>query len=147
MNNSYVQLIGRLGAAPQVGRTESGIAYARISVGCSDGHFDKDKQEWVDKISWIPVTLWRSDAEKAEKGWTKGSLVRIEAKLTYGKNKGKNGEEIYSFGLVPLGAQLLYKKADGPKNESAPTPPVSPNEEWPTIEAATPLEFADDLPF
>lgn len=74
-------IVGHLGGAPETRQIASGVTVCDFSVAVNNGHFDKDKQEWVEEDpTWFRVTLWRDAAVKlAEKNLQAGDVVYIEA--------------------------------------------------------------------
>lgn len=144
-----VQLIGRLGADPEVRRLENGVAVARINVATSEKY--KDKEGNLQEITeWHSVVAWRFTAEFAEKYLHKGDLIYVEGKLSTRKWQADNGENRYTTEVKADNIQIMSKKSDSagsgrppmPSEKDAPEVPVRK----PVEEPAMPGE-GDDLPF
>ncbi len=89
-----VQLIGHLGAAPEVKNTESGKKYARFSVATNE-NYRNAKGEKVTETTWHNLVAWGKVAEIAEKYLNKGSEVAIEGKLISRSYNDKEGNKKY----------------------------------------------------
>jgi single-strand DNA-binding protein len=81
-----VQLIGHLGADPEVKTFENNRKVARLSLATNDEYTDKEGQ----KVKQLVV--WGRLAETCEKYLTKGKEVAIEGKLTYRTWNDKDGK-------------------------------------------------------
>jgi len=75
-----VQLIGHLGANPEVKVLESGKKMARFAVAINESY--KNQQgEKVNHTSWHQIVAWGPQAELASRILEKGSQVAVEGKL------------------------------------------------------------------
>ena len=89
-----VQLIGNLGADPEVRSTNNGSRVATLSVATSRQWTGKsgDKQE---KTEWHRVILWNTNFSKladiAEKYCKKGDKVYIEGSIEYRSWQDREG--------------------------------------------------------
>lgn len=75
-----VQLIGHLGADPEMKTLENGTKVARIRLATTEG-YKTASGEWKDETQWHSITLWESLAERAGRHLQKGSFVLIQGKL------------------------------------------------------------------
>jgi single-strand DNA-binding protein len=93
MNNlrNKVQLIGNLGADPEIKIFDSGKKNARLSLATTDS-YTSAKGDKVEKTHWHNLILWGKTAEIAEKYLHKGSEVAVDGRLTYRSYEDKNGE-------------------------------------------------------
>jgi single-strand DNA-binding protein len=89
-----VQLIGNLGAAPDVKVTEAGKKWARLSMATSD-NYRNAKGEKVTETQWHSIVAWGKNAELAEKYLVKGSNLAIEGKLVSRSYTDKTGVKKY----------------------------------------------------
>ena len=89
-----VQLIGNLGAAPDVKNLDGDKKMARISFATSETYTNA-KGEKVKDTQWHNVVLWGKQAEFAEKYLNKGSEVLIEGKLINRNYTDKDGAKKY----------------------------------------------------
>jgi single-strand DNA-binding protein len=78
--NNYVQLVGRLGAAPELKKSERGKLYARISIAINR-QFKNGQSELVKDTTWISVTAWEDMAERMAKELEKGKMVAVYGRL------------------------------------------------------------------
>ena len=82
MNNlrNKVQLIGRLGADPEV---KSGAGYGKLAKFnlATDESYKNAKGEKVKETQWHMLTAWGKTADFVEKYLTKGIEVVVEGKL------------------------------------------------------------------
>ena len=78
-----VEIIGYLGADPDIRVMPNGESVANFSVATSKSWTDKITQEKKEKTTWHRIVLFRSLADVAGKYLKKGFLVRIEGELIY----------------------------------------------------------------
>ncbi len=129
-----VQLIGHLGADPEIKTLENGTKVARIRIATTESYKNKSG-EWMDETTWHNVVAWEALAERAEKYLHKGSFVVIEGKLTNRSYVNQQGETKYVTEVRASNFMLLDKK---PSNEVAPVQHNS---------TATDESHEPDLPF
>jgi single-strand DNA-binding protein len=89
-----VQLIGNLGAAPDVKTITNGRKMARFSMATNESYYNS-KGEKVEETQWHLVVAWGKSAEIAEKLLDKGSEVAIEGKLINRSYTDKDGVKKY----------------------------------------------------
>jgi single-strand DNA-binding protein len=89
-----VQLIGNLGAKPEVKETESGKKLAQFSVATSESYRNA-KGEKITETQWHRLVAWGKLAEIAEKYLDKGKEVAIEGKLINRSYTDKEGNKKY----------------------------------------------------
>ncbi len=104
-----VQLIGHLGAKPEVKNTESGKKLAQFNLATSESYRNA-KGEKVTETQWHRIVAWGKLAEIAEKYLDKGKEVAIEGKLVNRSYTDKEGNkryisEIQANELLMLGAK------------------------------------------
>jgi len=75
-----VQLIGNLGAAPEVRFTAGGTAVANLRVACTERVKGKSG-EWEDHTEWVNVVCFGKTAENAGQYLQKGRQVYAEGRL------------------------------------------------------------------
>ncbi|MBP6455478.1 MAG: single-stranded DNA-binding protein [Chitinophagaceae bacterium] len=85
-----VQLIGNLGANPEVKETTNGKKYARLSIATSET-YKNNAGEKITDTQWHNLVAWGKTAEIIEKYAKKGSEVAIEGKLTHRSYDDKDG--------------------------------------------------------
>jgi single-strand DNA-binding protein len=104
-----VQLIGNLGAAPEVRTMESGKKMVRFSIATSET-YKNNKGERIKETQWHNVVAWGQVAEIANKYLTKGKEVAIEGKLISRNYTDKTGirkyiTEVHANELLLLGSK------------------------------------------
>jgi single-strand DNA-binding protein len=104
-----VQLIGRLGADPEVKTLEGNKKVARMSIATNDEYTDKSGQK-VKQTQWHNMVVWGKLAETCEKYLVKGKEIAIEGKLTYRTwndkdDKTHNITEIFVNELLMMGGK------------------------------------------
>ncbi|KAF0201297.1 MAG: single-strand DNA-binding [Bacteroidetes bacterium] len=86
-----VQLIGYIGADPEVKTFESNKKVARLSIATNDEYTDKDGQK-VKQTQWHQLVVWNKLADICEKYLKKGHEIAVEGKLTYRTWNDKDGK-------------------------------------------------------
>lgn len=104
-----VQLIGRLGKAPELRYTSTSAAVCIFSLATHEVWRDKsgEKQE---SLEWHNITVWGKVGENCHKYLTKGSLVYLEGSIktdTY----DKNGVKMYTTKIVARDVKFLDTKS------------------------------------
>jgi single-strand DNA-binding protein len=102
-----VELIGRLGADPEVKNLTNGGAVANLRLATSDQWKDRDGEK-QEKTEWHSISIWNEKTiEFVEKWLKKGDLVRIEGKIQTRKWTDQDGKERYSTEIhIPKFASL-----------------------------------------
>ena len=95
-----VFIMGRLGADPELRRTQSGIPVASFRLAV-DRDF-KDKQTGERATDWIDVTAWRQTGEFVSRYFTKGRTAVVEGRLQVQEWTDKDGNRRRSVGVVPI---------------------------------------------
>ena len=108
-----VQLIGNLGAKPEIKQTESGKKLAIFSVATSES-YRNSKGEKVTETQWHRVVAWGKVADVAEKYLDKGKEIALEGKLITRSYNDKAGAkkyitEVQVSELLLLGAKAAAK--------------------------------------
>ena len=76
-----VILIGNAGADPEVRSLESGVKLARLKLATTERIYNSATGERRDHTEWHTITLWRSQADFAERYIRKGTQVYVEGKI------------------------------------------------------------------
>ncbi len=101
MNNlrNRVNLIGNLGANPEVKELESGRKFARISLATSESFKNSDGEQ-VKNTQWHNLVAWGPKATFAEKYLKKGNEIAIEGKLSHRSYDDSAGNKKYITEIV-----------------------------------------------
>ncbi len=86
-----VQLIGNLGADPEIKTLEGNKKVARLSIATNDEYTDKNGQK-VKQTQWHNLVVWGKLTDTCEKYLAKGKEIAIEGKLTYRTWNDKDGK-------------------------------------------------------
>lgn len=123
-------ILGRLGADPDVRRTNSGDAVATLSIATSEEWKDKATGEKVKKTEWHRVVFWRRLAEIAEQYLHKGDQVYIEGQIETRKWQDNTGQDRYTTEIRAQNMQMLGSPAsrDQPQRQSGPSPYAQPQQ-------------------
>ncbi len=128
------QLIGRLGADPEVRTLTNGNKVTNFSMAVDDS-YKNSKGEKVDRAYWFNIVAWGKIGEIAAEYLSKGEETVIEGKLTNRSYEAKDGTKRYVTEVV-LNEILLI----GGQKQNQPT-------QEPAQDQAIPEDDSDDLPF
>jgi len=107
---NHVQLIGRLGATPEVKILESGNKLTRFTIAVNE--YYKNKQgELVTNTQWHNIVAWGSLANVAERILHKGTEVTIDGKLLNRTYTDKEGVKRTVTEIVANELFVSYQKA------------------------------------
>ena len=147
-----VQIIGNLGADPELRTTTGGARVANLSVATSRRWNDRQGQQ-QEKTEWHKVIFWETLAEVCEKYLKRGDRVYVEGSIEYRQYEDKDGQtryitEIRGREMIMLGgrgesAQFDASSRSAGPSRGAPSPAKDSFEEF-SSDSLTP---EDDLPF
>lgn len=104
-----VQLIGNLGADPEIKTFNGGSKLARFSLATNEV-YQNQKGEKVEETQWHTVVAWGKLAEIAEKLLSKGIQVIIDGKLSTSTYDDKEGNKKYFTEVVANEMLVLQAK-------------------------------------
>ena len=104
-----VQLIGNLGADPEVKELTDGKTIAKMSLATSDT-YKKASCEKVTQTQWHNLIAWGKTAEVVGKYLEKGSRVAIEGRLVNRSYEDKKGIKRYVTEIVVNDLLMLGEK-------------------------------------
>ena len=146
-----VQLIGNLGADPEMRSTSTGIRLAKLRIATSRRWNDRQGQQ-QEKTQWHNVTCWDKLAEVCERYLKRGSQVYVEGSIEYSQIDGKDGQvkyftDIRARELIMLGG----RDGGGEQSWSRSSSSSSSSNEAPSGDLSEfsneSLAGEDDLPF
>ncbi len=108
--NNKVQLIGYLGANPEVKTLKNNNKLARLSIATTERYTDK-KGEKQENTQWHNIVAWGKTAELAERFLKKGSRTAITGKLSNRSYENQKGEKRYITEVVASEILFLDNKA------------------------------------
>ena len=106
-----VQLIGHLGADPEVKNFDSGRKQVIMRMATTERF--RSNGEWKEDTQWHRVVTWNRTADRAEQQLKKGSFVLAEGKLTHRNYEDANGQKHYISEVQLQNFILLDKKSAG----------------------------------
>ena len=106
-------LVGRLTRDPDLRYTTNGTATANFTLAV-DNPFSKDKD-----ADFIPVVVWRQQAEACANFLRKGRLCAVEGRIST-RNYEKDGRTIYVTEVVANNVRFL-ERGDAPAQEQKVT--------------------------
>ena len=110
MNNlrNKVQLIGRLGADPEIKIFDSGKKMVKMSLATSDSYKNADGEK-IEQTQWHNLVVWGKTADVVEKYLQKGNEIAVDGKIQYRSYEDKNGEKKY-FTEISVNELLMLGK-------------------------------------
>ncbi|MFT8872805.1 MAG: single-stranded DNA-binding protein [Sporolactobacillus sp.] len=122
-----VVLVGRLTKNPELRYTPNGVAVTSFTLAV-DRPFSNQQGER--EADFIPVVVWRRQAENAANFLTKGSLAGVDGRVQTRNYENSEGRRVYVTEVVADSVQFLEPKGArrvAPGNDF-PTPPPTGND-------------------
>ena len=145
-----VQLIGRLGADPEIKQMVNGKNVARLSIATSQSWKDKSTGERKEKTEWHRVVIFNEGLVNIVQQYLKkGANVYLEGQLSTRKWKDeKSGQDKYSTEIVLQGynsslTMLGGKTQSNNSNQTSETKSSLPNDEMSQVGS----DLDDEIPF
>ena len=110
MSLNKAQLIGNLGADPEIRHTQGGTAVCELRIATTERR--KTGDEWKEHTEWHRVVVWAKRAENCSKYLSKGSKVYVEGRMTTRSWDDKDGNKRYTTEIVADDVQFLDSKKD-----------------------------------
>ena len=113
-----VQLIGRLGADPEIKQMVNGKNVARLSIATSQSWKDKSSGERKEKTEWHRVVIFNEGLVSVVQQYVKkGANVYVEGQLSTRKWKDEStGQDKYSTEIVLQGYNSSLTMLDSRNN-------------------------------
>ncbi len=107
-----VQIIGNLGADPEMRYTANGRAVATMRVACNRTYTtqDGDRRE---ETEWVRVVAWARLAELASQYLAKGRQVYVEGRLQTREFEDREGQRRFMTEVVAQDIQFLDRRGGG----------------------------------
>src|SRR5438132_869845 len=90
---NLVLLNGRLTRDPEVFFTPGGAAKCSFSIAVNRRVKDQKTSEWKDEVLYMPIVVWREQAERCKEKLKKGSPVHVEGRLRERAFEDKSGQK------------------------------------------------------
>jgi single-strand DNA-binding protein len=130
-----VQLIGHLGADPELRYTTSGKAVCNFNIATNSSWSDGGEQKSV--THWARIVAWEKKAEMAKDYLRKGSYVYIEGRLQTRSWEDRNGDKRWTTEVVATTIGFLERKNEQGGQYEPPEDVPPPSDE----------DYDDDIPF
>lgn len=110
MLRNRVQLIGHLGADPEIKNTPNGNKVVNLRIATTERY--RCEGAWKADTQWHNLALWERLAEKAKTQLHKGSFVLVEGKLTQHTYANEAGQNKYVSEIKVIHFIIMGKKAE-----------------------------------
>lgn len=107
-----VQIVGRLGADPELRHTKSNTAVCNFSVATDESYTNRHNDERVDDTEWHRVVVWGKQGERCDQYLRKGSLVFVEGKYRSREWEDREGNKRKTWELVARLVKFLSDWGD-----------------------------------
>ena len=120
-----VDLVGRLARDPELRHTTSGRAVCQLTVAVSRNFTNQNGEREAD---FIPVIVWRKQAENVKNYLTQGSQVAIDGRIQTRSYDDQQGQKRYVTEVIADNVEFLGSKGtsnnvnNSSNTESNPTP-------------------------
>ena len=145
-----VQLIGRLGADPEIKQMVNGKSIARLSIATSQSWKDKSTGERKEKTEWHRVVIFNEGLVNVVQQYVKkGAQVYIEGQLTTRKwTDEKSGQDRYSTEIILQGYNSTFTILSGKNNQSATSQDTTESKSaLPNENNISSSDLDDEIPF
>ena len=99
MTLNRMQIIGNLGADPELRYTPNGKAVTDLRVAVNSNQRGADG-EWVEDTLWFRVSVWEQAAERLAEQLRKGNKIYAEGQLRAREYDGRDGQKHTSLELA-----------------------------------------------
>lgn len=116
-----VILVGRLARDPEVRYTQSGKAWARMTIAV-DRRLGRNAQDQQQTADFIPLIAWDKLAEVCGNNLHKGSKILAEGRIQVRSYDAQDGAKRYATEVVMNEMEFMDKKSAGPSAATASAP-------------------------
>ena len=141
-----VQLIGRLGADPEIKQMVNGKSVARLSIATSQSWKDKSSGERKEKTEWHRVVFFGRSAEVIDQYLKTGQQLYIEGRLQTSKYE-KDGIERYSTDIIGESFNFISSSGSSSNNNQFANDINQDTNSNNKQEKPSADDFEDDIPF
>lgn len=116
-----VILVGRLTKDPEIRYTAQNVPVVSFTIAVSRPFVNQTSGER--EADFIPVVLWRKQAETVKKYLTKGSLAGVEGRIQTRTYEGVDGQKRYVTEVLADNVYFLESKGNPEGDSSFPKAP------------------------
>ena len=144
-----VQLIGRLGADPEIKQMVNGKSVARISIATSQSWKDRNTGEKKEKTEWHRIVVFNEGLVNVVQQYLKkGAQVYIEGQLSTRKWKDEQtGQDKYSTEIVLQGYSSTLTMLGGTNQNNASGSSPIKNNDLDQTNLQNNSDLDDEIPF
>ena len=144
-----VQLIGRLGADPEVKQMVNGKSVARLSLATSQSWKDRNSGEKKEKTEWHRVVVFNEGLVNVVQQYLKkGAQVYVEGQLTTRKWKDEqSGQDKYSTEIILQGYNSTLTMLGGTNTNNISNNPSNKNNYFDQTNQQSNNDLDDEIPF
>ena len=144
-----VQLIGRLGADPEVKQMVNGKSVARISLATSQSWKDRNSGEKKEKTEWHRIVVFNEGLVNVVQQYLKkGAQVYIEGQLSTRKWKDEQtGQDKYSTEIILQGYNSTLTMLGGSNANNISSSSSSKNNDFDQTDQQKNTDLDDEIPF
>lgn len=125
-----VVLIGRLTKDPEIRYTSGGTAVTRFTLAANRNYTNQQGEREAD---FIPIVVWRAQAESSAKHLSKGRLVAVSGRIQTGSYDTPEGERRYTTDVVADDVKFLEwgERKEQVEDETPEFSPIDGDDELP----------------
>ena len=144
-----VQLIGRLGADPEVKQMFNGKNVARLSIATSQNWKDRTTGEKKEKTEWHRIVVFNEGLVNVVlQYWKIGAQVYIEGQLSTRKWKDEQtGQDKYSTEIVLQGYNSTLTMLGGSGSNNLTSSSSNKNNDFDQTNQQSSSDLDDEIPF
>jgi len=136
-----IMLIGNLTHDPEIATTNSGVPVCRFSIAVSRRYTNSEGNREAD---FIPIVVWRNQAESCHKYLRKGSKAAVYGSLQVRNYETKTGEKRTIAEVIAEEVEFVGSKSTGDTGEAPDAKPTK--KEGEKVVTLEPVDDGD-LPF
>lgn len=143
---NQVNLIGNLGADPEIRSFQNGDKVANMRLACSEKWKDRNTGERKEKTEWVSITVFGPLVNVIEQYVKKGSKLYVSGKLQTRKWQDQSGADRYSTEVVlqgPSATLVMLDSAGGGDRGGG----ASYGGGGVTVGSGAPPDDLDEIPF
>ncbi len=144
-----VQLIGRLGADPEVKQMVNGKSVARLSLATSQSWKDKNTGEKKEKTQWHRIVVFNEGLVNVVQQYLKkGAQIYIEGQLSTRKWKDEQtGQDKYSTEIVLQGYNSTLTMLGGSNSNNLTSTTSNKSNDFDQTNQQGSSDLDDEIPF